>query len=403
MSTPATSAHADSLVTSWIALPYHSFRNISCPEDNQNGRRVYAGHVPASSILVLDTKKNVREYLVDAEGKKRKAMTQVHRAILDTLREHPEDFSILNGGVVIVAKDCQVDEGKKTIKLLQPSIINGAQTQGILDDFYTELKVSGQPSPEIHISYELIVCDDEGLIGEISVARNYQNNVALISIAGRKGQLEELERSVQAKHPEKRLRMKETDLLDDFIDTERLIQVITALVPDELWIKSMDNGVPTKAFTYSQKAQCLKDFQSLYVKVRTELTASNKEKALYDFFLSIASEALDLYKKWKVHQGFIGTRIMSISRSDRRIVDVPDGIVFPILASLSVFAYKSETGTWTLRIPDALTDKELIDEAATVYKEIAESNPSTMGKRQACYSSLRRITTIYKKFTSGGD
>ena len=52
-------------------FPYITCRNISGPEDEAAGRKVYAGHAPTSSVLALEDDENVREYLVDAQGKER--------------------------------------------------------------------------------------------------------------------------------------------------------------------------------------------------------------------------------------------------------------------------------------------------------------------------------------------
>ncbi len=64
---------------------FFSIRNISCPEDLENDRKIFSGQAPIISILDLPTDENVRDYLLEAEGKKRRVPTQVNRAILETL------------------------------------------------------------------------------------------------------------------------------------------------------------------------------------------------------------------------------------------------------------------------------------------------------------------------------
>jgi len=383
---------------------YYSVRNVSCPEDTENNRKVYFGHAPISSLLDLSTDANVRGYLLEAEGKQRRRPTQVHKAIQDTLENTQHNFSILNSGIVIVARDCEIDEKDKFLKLTRPSIINGAQTQGVISDLFKKniLKIDGTP---IHVKFEIIVTDDEELIAEISIARNFQNDVMSISIAGRLKILDELEKSFQAKLPETKLQKSETQLSDDYIKTERLLQVIAALIPEELWLKSGDFN---KVYTYSRKAACLKEFQELFEMAHImsdpqhPLRLANDSKfgkhvQLYEFYLDIAAQAWELYEHWKRHQGFYGTRLRAIERDDNgQIKEVPDGIVFPILASLSVFAKKTRTG-WKIQPPSAFNDKELIEAAATAYQEMADSNPNVMGKTKACYSSLSQITSIFKR------
>ena len=211
-------------------FPYITCRNISAPEDDTAGRKVYSGHAPASSVLSLEDDENVREYLADAQGDQKHTPTLVHQAIRKTLEDQPDQFSILNGGMVIVTRAVEVDDKRKILVLQRPSIINGSQTQGELDRYFTKYR-SSPDFFEPSIKFELIVTTDDGLIAEISIARNFQNDVRPISIAGRRGQLDELEVAVQKDIPSAKLRKSETDIVVDgeYLDTEKLIQVLVEL------------------------------------------------------------------------------------------------------------------------------------------------------------------------------
>jgi hypothetical protein len=173
-----------------IDFHYHSLRNISCPEDIENERKVYSGHAPIDSVLLLPTDENVRDYLLEAEGRKKQKPTQVHQAMRETLNNTPFNFSVLNSGIVIVTHGVEINEKERILRLLQPSIINGSQTQGILKDFINTKKVNREEVPSIHVKFELIETDDEDLIAETSISRNFQNDVMTISIAGRLHQLD---------------------------------------------------------------------------------------------------------------------------------------------------------------------------------------------------------------------
>lgn len=376
-------------------FPYLTCRNISGPEDEAAGRKVYAGHAPGSSVLPLEDDENVREYLVDAYGKAKARPTLVHQAIRKTLADHPDQFSILNGGMVIVARGVEVDDKRKVLQLKRPSIINGSQTQGELVRYFDQYRLSDdffEPS----IKFELIVTKDDDLIAEISISRNFQNDVRPISIAGRRGQLDELELAVQQVIPDAKLRKSETDLLvdDEFLDTEKLIQVLFALMPARL-VELLDLDPGNKVFAYSQKTRCLKLFQRI-VEGRND---DENLDAVYHYFLDMAGRAWNLYEQWKAHAGFRGTRLRSIEREDGEIASVPDGIVFPILSAMSVFV-KSRPRGWRLKPAEHFDEQELIDAAAQVYMEIADHNPQTMGKSKACYSALQRITAIYARLAS---
>lgn len=380
-----------------LSLPFYSVRNITCPEEAANNRKTYVGYAPAKAIQNLPTDKDVRDYLLELEGRDRRRPTNVHKAIADTLKNTPDNFSVLNSGIVIVAHECTVDEKEKKLVLTNPSIINGAQTQGVIKDYYESIEDSDYEANP-HVKFEVIVTQDDDLIAEISIARNFQNDVMSISIAGRRGQLDELEKAFQAVSPGSRLQKSETQkFADDYVKTERLLQVITALIPDELWPKGKEFS---KVYAYSAKAKCLREFQELYKKAKDK-TAEDHEwaKNLYQFYLDIAAQAWELHEKWKAHSGFEGTGLRSIKRTGRTIVEIPDGIVFPILASLSAFAQKGKTG-WRIRVPSILTDDELIRNAKTVYMDIASHNPNVMGKSKSCYASLYQITSIYKKFSA---
>lgn len=382
-----------------VDLPFYSLRNVSAPEDNKNGRRVLFGHAPATSVLDLSTNENVRDYILDAPGRQRRKPSQVHRAIEETLVNAPEDFSVLNGGICVVALDHEVDEKRKRVRLLKPSIINGSQTQGVLRDFYRKLERNGQEAPQVHVTFELIVTEDSDLIAETSIARNFQNDVGSISIAGRRGQLNELQDSLQREFPELKLQQSETQLSDDYLSTERLIQTLTALTPAHL-LDATEGTSPNKTHAYARKTKCLKDFQRVHDAAKSsDAEDHERAKQLYKFYLDVVPTAHRLHEKWKSHPGFKGTRIRAIERGNGgEIREVPDGIVFPIIASLSAFAKKTR-GEWMINPPDSFDDQELIQAAVTVYQEIADHNPQTMGKSRACYSQLYQLTSLYQKLT----
>lgn len=390
---------------SHLVFPYFNVRNITGPEDKTSGRTIHVGKAPAISILDLSVDENVREYLL--EGRKRKVPSQVHRAIKETLTNRPEDFSVLNGGVTIVARACEVDDKRNQLILSDASIINGAQTQGVIREFYEEngffkqQRMFGSP-PQVFVQFEIIVTDDEELIANVSIARNFQNDVKPISIVGTLGYFNDLEAHFTKVHPGLKLQKSETDFpYDDntTVDTVRLLQVIAALVPEELWVKP---GEFNKVYTYSQKTMCLKDFQTIFENAHKDKAAGaeqhQKYDRLYQFYLDVAGQAYTLHELWKSHRGFKGTGLRSIKREGGDVLEVPDGIVFPILASLSVFAEETPEG-WRINIPSHI-DNELIQNAKTNYMNIANSNPNVMGKSKACYSQLMQLTSVIKRYST---
>jgi hypothetical protein len=398
--------------TEVVNFPYYSFRNVTCPDDAGNDRKVLMGQAPITSFLELNSNANVREYLLGAEGKAVKRSTAVHRQVKSCLKNTPDKFSVLNGGIVIVAEDIRINDGDKSVDLVNASIINGSQTQGIIKEFCEEYISFDEEIPLIYASYEIIVTKDSSLVAEISIARNYQNAVKALSIAGSLGQLNELNEKLQAASNDprfkkdlkgKKLKKSETDFGDDYLETERIIQVLVALTPDELWIDTA-KGKPNKVKAYTSKARCLKDFQSVYkIAKGEELPPRNQSlqeyQKLYDFYLDIVPEAFILHEKWKHHEGWTGKRLKKgMKRENGIVTEVADGIMFPILASLSVFARKMDGVGWTVMPPPHFPEQELIDIAKEVFMEIAKSDPPSMGKNQACYSVLKRHAENFRRY-----
>lgn len=175
---------------------------------------------------------------------------------------------------------------------------------------------------------------------------------------------------------------------------------MTALIPHELWPKTGEEGNPNKTYTYSAKTKSLRDFQNVFEKAKDPSDPEHaKYRDLYQFYLDIAPQAHELHEKWKRYSGFIGQRVRAIKRDDRgNILDVPDGIVFPIIAALSAFVEKTSEG-WRIVEPESFSDDELISAAVTSYQEIADSDPQKMGKSKACYSQLYQLTSLDKRLS----
>jgi hypothetical protein len=386
---------------------YHTLRKITSPEDAENGREIYCGYAPAESVLPLPTDENVRDYLLEAQGRLRNRKTNVHREMFETLKNNPQNFSVLNGGVTIVAHAVQVDDKSRIVKLTRASIINGSQTQGVLGEWLAEQKRHGETPFPVHVKFELIVTDSEDVIAATSISRNFQNQVMPISIVGRLGYLDEINESFKKESGGAfELRTKETEFPgDEIVPTEKLLQVITALVPADLWHRKGE----VKNYAYSAKAKCLREFQKVYEAANKgkrpdgdePLTPEERKafKKLYRFYVEIAWEAWSLYLRWKEHPGFKGTRIRkeeAVIREGGEVKEVNDGIVFPIIAALSVFA-SNESGKWTIAMPRQFSEKELAEQAAEAFMEIANSHPWDMGKSKACYAYLFRLTSFFKK------
>lgn len=373
-------------------------RKISTKEDEENGFSTYVGQAPVTSFLNLPEDENVREYIMDTAVRAQRS--GVHLAIEDSLRNHPSKFSVLNGGICIVAKEIQMAEDQKLIRLTDPSIINGSQTRGVIRDFLS--KIDENSTAPAKVKFEIIVTNDGDLTDEVSIARNFQIVVKSISILGKRGYFEELSKSFEDLSGKQRaLRTSETDRGCNYIPTEKLIQVITALIPESLWSATGRGGEHwNKAFSYSSSAGPLKLFAEVYKRAKED--KDPEAVKLYNFYLQIASEAWKLYETWSCHSGFKGTGLKNgITRDEGgNIISVVDGLIFPILASFSAFVcYDEKNGKWILDTPEHWSDAKIIAQAKGQFIHTADSNPQTMGKSKSVYQSLYSITELVKELS----
>ncbi|MCH7969252.1 MAG: AIPR family protein [Thaumarchaeota archaeon] len=117
--------------------------------------------------LVLRTRKyifesNIRKFLP--------VKTKVNKQLRETLLKEPEEVFYYNNGVTIVVKDFEVKGNE--IKLLEPQIVNGAQTSTTIADI-----VRGDPNIRGNIQIIIIKEDVRTTRNNITRFRNSQNAV----------------------------------------------------------------------------------------------------------------------------------------------------------------------------------------------------------------------------------
>jgi len=385
-----------------VQFPFHSIRSVTSPEDQEAGRRRYCGVAPANSFFSVNTDENVRGYLGrDEEGARRKS-PQVNMRIRETVAEDRERFALLNTGVVMCAGDAEVDDHKKFARLRGCSIINGAQTKGVLEDWF--MKDHPEDTDYPSVNFELIITDDEDLVADISIARNYQTRVEELSIYGRQGLLDELEKAMKKADATIQLRKKETDFAESYLDTEKLIQVLTALAPSDLplpsAVKRKDKTPETiyRVYAYRHRSRCLKDFAHVMDKEAWDTVKGEDWSDAKRFFLDVAVEAWRLYERVKGEQSFSSLHcVKGETIGGRKQVSpdgVPDGVVFPMISALSVFVKKARGG-YRFSVPGLFPWATLFEQARVVETRVAGNNPNTMGKSAGCYVALHGLISMY--------
>jgi hypothetical protein len=222
----------------------------------------------------------------------------VHIAIAATIENNPSRFITLHGGFVINARDIKVEDEAKQAALRKSSLINGAQSQGEIRRYFDLCEKQGIEPNHFYVRAEIIVEADPEFTVETAIARNTSTQVAALSQAGKRKAFDQLELGFQEEYPDLKLRKSETDTEPEYVDTERLLQFCTALMPEEL-IEGTFTANKLKA--YKQRAQCRASFETAAFAAMNNPASS--EAQIHSFYVDIAPFAWKEYQHWRAHQG----------------------------------------------------------------------------------------------------
>jgi hypothetical protein len=372
-----------------VQLNYQLLRNTTSPDETETGVKSFVANFPAFEILKLGTKENLRSYLAEYNPRKR---NRVHDAIRRTIESEPTRFITRNIGFVIGALGIEIDDNKKCVRLRDPSILNGAQSQGEIRrwfaDAYENQDVGEIDEIPFFVRAEIIVDPDPAEVVETAIARNTATPVKSISQAGARGHLDELERSVRSRFPEIRIRKSETD--EDVYDTRRILQYARLLMPLAV---SENDSAAEKLRAYKNPEQCLTDFSTWYESREDDPSAKIK----YDFTVSIAPHAIAEYAFWEGHDSWNGHHVWEETKKggracrrdeNKKINWVSPGLIFPILGAMSEFVVQNSSVAWTVVKPKLFKPREMIGRAVSQFRSL-DSDPMLMGRSAGAYDALR--------------
>ncbi len=377
-----------------VRLQYVKIRDVSTKHEDENGAATYVAVLPAEEILKLSTDGNLRSYIPGHPGKKRNL---VHKAIGNTIRGQPDRFSQLNSGFLIGASSIEVDDAKKTMLLSEPSINNGAQSQGEIRLYFEECERNSRAPEAFSIRCEISVEPDIAMRTDIAVARNTATKIQDISKAGKHGYFQDLGLSFKKVFPERKLATSETDVEEEFVDTRTLLQVLWALMPEEL-MPNNRRSIESRMKAYKNAAYCLQDF----IAVHDNQSSDPDQKARYEYFVDMAGQAWKAYDHWKCHADWNGKRLIEklkqAVREDGEIKEVSDGILFPILVALSQFVSK-KNGHWKLEYPKLFNDEDMLLAARRqLYQH--QGRPMLMGRSGSAYEALLLLTEMVSRMSA---
>jgi hypothetical protein len=373
-----------------VQLSYQLLRNTTSPDETSTGVKSFVANLPAFEILKLDTQGNLRSYIAEYNPKKR---SRVHDAIENTILTEPQRFITRNSGFVIGASDIEVDDNKKTVKLKNAGIINGAQSQGEIrrwvERTYGEELPASAEEPPFFVRVEIIVDPDAGEIVETAIARNTATPVKSISQAGARGHLNELEASIQKRRPGFKIRKSETD--EEAYDTRKILQIARLLMPASV---SNNESSAEKLRAYKNPEQCLTDFSDWYERKDSDPIT----RAKYDFTVQIAPYAIEEYEYWERHDAWNGQHVWEETKKGGRacrrdkksnkIVWVSPGLVYPIVGAMSEFVEETAPGRWEIKKPATFMPSRTIAQAVTQFRNM-NSDPMQMGRSAGAYDALR--------------
>ncbi len=379
-----------------VRLSYLKIRDVTTKDEEANGAATYVAVLPAAEILKIGTDGNLRSYIPAHEGKKRNL---VHKAIAKTIRQNPDRFSQLNAGFLIGASKIIIDDSKKIVELRRASVNNGAQSQGEIQFYYDECSKSGEPPNDFAIRCELSIEPDSSTRTHIAVARNTATKIEGISIAGKHGYFEDLDASFQKVHPHLELARSETDVEDKYVDTRLLLQVLWAMMPEELAPENR-RSMEARMRAYKNAAYCLQDFMEIY-----DRRASDQgDSARYAYFIDMAGAAWHEYQRWQAHEQWNDKRLREPQRQavrgdDGIIKEISDGIVFPILSALSRFVKRNKNGHWKIVYPRVFHDDDMLIAARRQLTQCG-GRPMLMGRSGAAYEALMILTEMAERYSA---
>lgn len=372
-------------------INYYIIRNVTTSDEAENGASTYSVVMPASEILKLGTDDNLRDY-IPTHNKKQRSM--VHRAIASTIRNERDRFSQMNSGFLIGCSAASIDDKARTINLTDASVNNGAQSQGEIKMYFDECAEMGIKPEDFSIRAEIGAEPDRSTRIKIAIARNTATKVQDISKAGKQGYFNELDEYFQKTHSNLAIAKSETEVGDNLVDPRLLLQILWALIPDEL-APGNRQTIDSRIRSYKNAASCLSDFIRIY----DARTSSAEAKRQYQYFLDMSGKAWSLYIHWKTTEAWSDKRLRSdaqqaIRDHDGKITKVHDGVIFPILAALSKFVrYDKVSKRWIYKQPSVFDD-EMMAISARRQLSAHEGKPMHMGRSSSAYEALQIMTEM---------
>lgn len=380
-------------------------KNITSPEEKKNGSSSYFVLIPIREIIGINTIENPRFSYSDEKSTK-KATTSSHKKMRESLRESPDRFVQRHSGFEVVCDDLKIDNPKNfgisTLTLYNASLINGAQSEGIINEFYKELKADDLDYSDYDIHVRVIITvemnSEERLA--ISEAKNDHLNVHDVSKMGiRSIYFDEMSKNfVKAKLGE--LAKSENA---PGLPPQRVLQVTRAMMPEDL--RSAYQIIDLKPqISYSSAGAVLKEYKNIVDEERNTIQTHNKfESTLVRFYETFAPTAWKEYLDWSSDldwRQFIkktdnSGKLGKYSEKDKKF-ELAFGVLIPVLYGLTNFIVEDpKNNCWNFNISNTFDKQKYMSLVFAEFKA-HDFDPQRFGKDRSVYQSLW-ISTLSNK------
>ena len=360
-----------------VNMAVYKTHDLSTPEQLNNGSNTFLATIPIKELWKL------------CEGRTRTRRCAVHFMIRNTLETIPEyldqkipsinvvcdsfsfnDSSICATNTVLVSGGESLDEIEGFINDHTIGLHNDGLSKGLLTDM------------DVHVSVLFFV--------NTHVSRH------LPHYNSKSGWLLDLQSALKTVVDEPRLRSSIHDHRP-VTEPDHLLQLIRLLMPCDL---ESGNNVNPYLKVFIDRGQCMADF----IRWRSEIRFMDSSKIRYAFYLSMAAQALSLYRDWLNQDEWLSCEFSDQIHSSGSIVHLGDngtikwiaqGIINPIMRAMSVFVCLSD-GVWSIKTPDSFSSSKMIKLAMGML-ESNGNDPIAMGRDPEAYEILLHYTNSCSK------
>jgi hypothetical protein len=334
---------------------------------------------------------------------------RVPRLIADSLATHPEEFHLLNRGVLILADSCTYDTQSQFLEIT----INNDETGGLADGATTDRVLSRMLDPATlkqldmeeqqvldaitsgYVHVEVVSGDYESRRVRLAGARNTSVQVKEFALENLDHKFDWLKVALDDSEFKDRIRYREND--PQPVDVRTVLALMTLFHPN--WSEGRE---PVTAYTskggilsyfrddewlpgYKQLApvvvQILKLYDHIHENYQPQYAKFNREAK--DSGAKFGGRREITFKQGRIH---------TLPLTEREVAYlVPDGWLYPTLAAFRpLLAFKDGLASWKTD-PFAYFDAYGFELVGAVAEESASlgNNPQSVGKKRNFWTSLR--------------